>query len=202
MVSLCTAIWQVFLCQAIGIGLGIGLLFLPSISILSQYFFKRRALAIGIAVTGSSIGGIVLPIMLNNLIESHGFKKAVQYTGYLLLGCLILANALMHPRLPPNPNAPPKPSVKVIFSDKAYSFLVAGLFFVAWGLFFPIFYLQVSRWIVHLSMLRSIADYRSLHKITVSVRISSFTLWLFSTLPRSLDVSRLTSLPIKSVPST
>jgi len=88
--------------------------------------------------------GIVLPIMLNRLIRSHGFERAVQYTGYLLLGCLILANALIHPRLPPTPKSVQKPSMKDIFSDKAYCMLVAGLFFVAWGIFFPIFYLQVS----------------------------------------------------------
>lgn len=144
MVSLCRQFWQVVLAQAIGMGIGIGLLFLPSISILSQYFFRRRSLAIGIAVTGSSIGGICLPIMLNNLIASHGFEKAVQYTGYLLLGCLIIACALMHPRFPPrNPNPPPKPSPAQLFRDPTYSLVCAGLFCVVWGLFFPIFYLQV-----------------------------------------------------------
>ena len=81
--------------------------------------------------------------MLNRLIRSHGFERAVQYTGFLLLGCIILANALIHPRIAPSPKSAPKPSVKVIFSDKGYCLLVAGLFFVAWGLFFPIFYLQV-----------------------------------------------------------
>lgn len=82
--------------------------------------------------------------MLNRLIQSHGFERAVQYTGYLLLGCLILANALIHPRITPGSGSGPKPSLKVIFSDKGYSMLVTGLFFVAWGLFFPIFYLQAS----------------------------------------------------------
>jgi hypothetical protein len=89
--------------------------------------------------------GICLPIMLNNLIAKHGFKKAVQYTGYLVLGCLVIALALMHPRLPPAKHTAPKPTPKQIFSSKPYSLLTAGLFFVAWGLFFPIYYLQVSR---------------------------------------------------------
>jgi MFS family permease len=79
MISMCNSFWETMLAQGIGCGIGVGLLFLPAISILSQYFFRRRALAIGIAVTGSSIGGICLPIMLNNLIQSHGFDKAVQY---------------------------------------------------------------------------------------------------------------------------
>jgi hypothetical protein len=45
------------LAQAVGIGIGVGLMFLPIVSVVSQYFFKRRSLAIGIATTGSSAGG-------------------------------------------------------------------------------------------------------------------------------------------------
>jgi MFS family permease len=144
MISLCKTYWQTMLAQGLGAGIGIGIIFLPAVSVLSQYFLRRRALAIGIAVTGSSIGGICLPIMLNNLIASHGFEKAVQYTGYLILACLVLACALLHPGLGPNKNAPPKPSPKQLFESKPYTIAVVGLFLVAWGLFFPIFYLQVS----------------------------------------------------------
>jgi len=61
MTSLCTEFWQVILAQAIGIGIGIGLLFLPTLSIISQYFFKRRATAIGLVTAGSSIGGTSIP---------------------------------------------------------------------------------------------------------------------------------------------
>ena len=143
MTSLAKAYWQTLLAQAVGIGLGIGLLFLPAISIVSHYFLHRRALAIGIVATGSSAGGIVLPIMLNRLVASHGFEKAVQFSGYLVMGSLIIACALMRPRLPPNKKSAPKPSPKQIFSSVPYCFVVAGLFCVAWGLFFPIFYLQV-----------------------------------------------------------
>jgi len=59
MVSLCTEFYQVVLSQALGIGIGIGFLFLPCISIISQYFLKKRAFAIGIVTAGSSIGGVL-----------------------------------------------------------------------------------------------------------------------------------------------
>jgi MFS family permease len=141
---MCNSFWETMLAQGIGCGIGVGLLFLPAISILSQYFFRRRALAIGIAVTGSSIGGICLPIMLNNLIQSHGFEKAVQYTGYIMLASLVLACALMHPRLGPNKHHVDKPRPKQLFKSQPYTLVVIGLFLVALGLYFPIFYLQVS----------------------------------------------------------
>lgn len=65
MVSLCHAYWQFFLAQTITVGFGFGLLFLPASSVVSQWFSTRTPLAIGIAVSGSSIGKFV-PAPLGN----------------------------------------------------------------------------------------------------------------------------------------
>lgn len=62
MLSLCTTYWQAFLAQAICIGIGTGLLFVPSVSILSQYFSTKISVAVGLAATGSSLGGVIYPI--------------------------------------------------------------------------------------------------------------------------------------------
>lgn len=39
--------------------------------------------------------------MLNRLFSQAGFKWAVRAVGFVLLGCLVFANILMKPRLPP-----------------------------------------------------------------------------------------------------
>jgi MFS family permease len=57
MTSLAHTYWQTFLAQGIAIGIAIGLVFLPALSVVSQYFLKRRSIATGIVTTGSSIGG-------------------------------------------------------------------------------------------------------------------------------------------------
>lgn len=56
MVSLCSSYYQFFLAQTIVTGIGFGLIFLPASSVVSQWFSTRTPLAIGIAVSGSSIG--------------------------------------------------------------------------------------------------------------------------------------------------
>lgn len=56
MLSLCSAYWQIMLSQGIVVGLGAGMLFLPSVAVLPMYFTNKRALAQGIAASGSSIG--------------------------------------------------------------------------------------------------------------------------------------------------
>ena len=56
MTSICHEYWQFVLAQGVVVGIGNGLLFLPSIAIVPQYFSKNKALASGIVAAGSSIG--------------------------------------------------------------------------------------------------------------------------------------------------
>lgn len=56
MTSLCTKYWQAVLAQGLIIGVGNGCLFVPSTAVIPPYFEKRRALAMGIAITGGNIG--------------------------------------------------------------------------------------------------------------------------------------------------
>lgn len=76
MLSLCTELWQVVLAQGICIGIGTGLrklqrapkvylsgllinriaVFVPSVAIISTYFSKKLALAMGFAASGSGSG--------------------------------------------------------------------------------------------------------------------------------------------------
>ena len=69
MTSICKTYGQLLVAQGIIVGIGDGLLFLPSIVIVSQYFDKRRALATGIASMGSSIGTLC-PFMFHRFFVS------------------------------------------------------------------------------------------------------------------------------------
>lgn len=123
---------QVFLAQGIGIGLSVGLLFLPSLSIVSHHFRTRRALATGIVVSGASCGGIVFPVMLNHLFANTkmGFANGVRTSGALIAALLALANCIMRTRLPPKRRSlravfSPQ-SLKRIAGDGPYMWSVAG----------------------------------------------------------------------------
>ncbi|KAI1017156.1 hypothetical protein LB505_001953, partial [Fusarium chuoi] len=54
MASLSTTLWQLLLSQGLCTGLGNGLMFTPSLAVVSTYFKRRRALAFGITATGSA----------------------------------------------------------------------------------------------------------------------------------------------------
>lgn len=59
--SLCKTYWQILLAQGVCVGVGNGLVFVPSMTVLSTYFDQNRAFAIGVAASGAATGGLVYP---------------------------------------------------------------------------------------------------------------------------------------------
>lgn len=81
-------------------GIGLALLFLPAVSIISHWFLEKRPVAAGLVTSFSSLGGVVLPIMANNLLEKQGFKITILSMAGLVTGLLIIAQGLVKTRLP------------------------------------------------------------------------------------------------------
>ncbi|KAJ7692873.1 major facilitator superfamily domain-containing protein [Mycena rosella] len=133
--------YQVFLAQAVASGIGQSLLFLPSLSIIGQHFKRNRAFATGVGVSGASLGGVIWPIVLNQLSNRTSFENAVRVTGALVGVLLVIANVVMKTK--PYSTAPVAPKFKVILTDWAFMSSIAGAFVVGLGLFFPYFYLQL-----------------------------------------------------------
>ena len=74
--------------------------FNPSIAVLGHWFRRRRATAIGVALGGSSVGGVVFPILLQRLIPLVGFAWAVRAIGFVMMACFIVACLTIKTRLP------------------------------------------------------------------------------------------------------
>ncbi|KAJ7463726.1 MFS general substrate transporter [Mycena latifolia] len=148
MLSLCKPgqYYQIFLAQAVGMGIGLGLTFLPTISIVVHHFKRHRGLTSGIVLSGSSIGATVFPIMLNHLLPKLGFANAIRTSGAIVPPCIIIGNLMMRTRLPPRSkrsgNTAP-PDIKSFFVDPAYMTGVVGTFLVLLGLYFPVIYIQL-----------------------------------------------------------
>ncbi|KAL9110678.1 MAG: hypothetical protein Q9227_004855 [Pyrenula ochraceoflavens] len=101
MLSLCNNYWQVLLAQGFCVGIGAGCLFVPCVSILPTYFSTKIGLAIGLAASGSSLGGIIYPIVLYRLVGRIGFPWATRVLGFISLGTLIVPIFVMRMRFKP-----------------------------------------------------------------------------------------------------
>jgi MFS family permease len=109
MTSICTKYWHFVLAQGFCIGFANGCMFVPMISVVSTYFdATRRSFAISVVLSGSATGGMVIPIMLNRLIDQVGFGWAVRCLGFMALVLLLIAERLLKKRMPP------KESVKML----------------------------------------------------------------------------------------
>ncbi|KAL9028651.1 MAG: hypothetical protein Q9196_003016 [Gyalolechia fulgens] len=144
MVSVCREYWQFVLAQGVVAGLGSGATFIPSVTVAETYFSTRRSLAIGIAKTGSSIGGIVYPLVLRRLIADAGFGWAVRVMAFIMLATLLIPLSLMRYRLGPRKSGPIVDFSA--FRDPAYAiFLLCGSYVESVsityaGLYVPFFY--------------------------------------------------------------
>ncbi|WYZ41985.1 hypothetical protein EsH8_V_000880 [Colletotrichum jinshuiense] len=143
MTSLCTLYWQVMLAQGICIGIGMGLIFLPSMAIMPQYFHRHRALAIGIASSGSPIGGIVFPILFSHLHVNVGFGWATRAIAFILLGLAVIPLVVMKTRTTPHGRAGLVVFDEGMWTDAPFLLFIAGSILVFLVLYVPFFYIEL-----------------------------------------------------------
>ncbi|KAF9548526.1 MFS general substrate transporter [Agrocybe pediades] len=135
--------FEIFLSQGVGMGLRSGISFIATVGITSHHFRRRRALAAGVALSGSSLGAVVFPIMLNNLLPKIGFAQTVRASAYIVLGLLIVSNCLMRTPHAKVVSDRPVINIKGFFVDPPYLSTGIGAFFGLFGFYFPLVYLQL-----------------------------------------------------------
>ncbi|KPM41900.1 hypothetical protein AK830_g4629 [Neonectria ditissima] len=141
MTSLCTTYWQIFLAQAVCLGVGNGFTFVPALTILSQYFKRNRAFAVGLAAAGAAVGGLVYPVLINWLIfhDNVGFPWTLRIMGFVMLATYLPCLIWYKPRLPPRKTGPWIDTSA--FTELPFVFFSLSMFFNFWGLYFAFFYL-------------------------------------------------------------
>ena len=134
-----TKLWQLFLSQGICIGIANGLQFCPSMALVSTYFVKRRAFALGFTALGSCTGGVVFPIVVQQCLPKLGFPWTIRIIGFIMLVLNVITIALYRTRLPPRKTGP------IVdwdsFKEAPFTLYCAGMFFSFWGLYFAFFYI-------------------------------------------------------------
>lgn len=107
---------------------------------VGQYFLKKRGAAMGLAVGGSSLGGVIFPIALSKMLSNPklGFGWSVRICGFIMLAVMIPSTLAIRARLPPRKTGFLIPKA---FKEVPYIALIAALFLTMMGVFIPIFYL-------------------------------------------------------------
>ncbi|EME38853.1 hypothetical protein DOTSEDRAFT_92146 [Dothistroma septosporum NZE10] len=143
MTSLCTTYWQLMLAQGLCMGTGQGFLFIVSIAIVPSYFSTKRSFAIGLAASGSSLGGVIYTIVFHRLIDVHhlAFGWATRILGFVALGTLIVPCLCIKQRA-----IPVVPRKHIIdfngFKELPFSLFSLASFVGFIGLYIPFFYIS------------------------------------------------------------
>lgn len=136
--------YAIFLSQGVGVGLGLGCIFLPTHGILALHFKARRSMAMGLAFSGASVGSLVLPLMVNRLLHgSLGFANGVRVLAGVAAVTQLGGMCLMRARRKPKATGPPVNPLH-FFKEMHYNVAMFGLVCVYLGIFFPVYYMQLD----------------------------------------------------------
>ncbi|KAL2399975.1 Riboflavin transporter MCH5 [Exophiala dermatitidis] len=125
----CKSYWQFLLCLGVLGGPSGATLTTTALGVVSHWFKRKRGLATGIAMVGSSFGGVAYPLILRRTLPLYGYAWSMRIVGFVILGCLCLGNYLLKPRLPPSPAAKQQKIISLtLFGDLKFTFLTISVF--------------------------------------------------------------------------
>ncbi|KAF2111786.1 major facilitator superfamily domain-containing protein [Lophiotrema nucula] len=125
----CKVYWQFVLCCGILGGVTGAMLTTTSLAVVAHWFKRRRGLTQGIAMMGSSTGGLTIPLILKETFPKYGYAWSIRIIGFIFLGCFIFGNILMKARIPPTAAAKKKAIISLsIFGDLRFSLFTISVF--------------------------------------------------------------------------
>ena len=99
--SFATDLWQLFLTQGLICGIGWSLAYTSAMSVVGQWFNKRRGIAVGISVCGSGIGVFIMVQIQSALLNQYGWQMTLRWMALIevtgMTACAIFVKRLLPP---------------------------------------------------------------------------------------------------------
>lgn len=141
MASISTKYYQFLLSQGICSAIGASMIVNPAMACTATWFYEQRGWAIGLVASGSSIGGVVLPIVVSRLMPEVGFGWAMRTGAFIILTMMIFANLTVTSRIPPQKKPFEAKAFIRPFRDVPFLLTSLATFFFYWGMFVPFTYI-------------------------------------------------------------
>jgi MFS family permease len=95
--------------------------------------------------TGSSVGGVIFPIMVDRLIAKVGFGWSMRISAFIILFLLLIAILTVKARFP-RPKGKKSSSAQLLhpFTEPAFLLTLLGYMLLTYGVFIPINYIIVE----------------------------------------------------------
>ncbi|MSQ71552.1 MAG: MFS transporter [Betaproteobacteria bacterium] len=76
---------ELYATYSIGVGLGIGCVYVPAVSAVQPWFIRRRGLASGLASSGIGVGTLLVPLLAVGIIEHYGWRGTFELFAWLAI---------------------------------------------------------------------------------------------------------------------
>ncbi|KAK7917668.1 hypothetical protein PG985_011276 [Apiospora marii] len=160
--SLAMQYYQLFLSQGVCVGLGMGILYMPGLSVPSSYFKAKKSVAVAIVATGAGTGGVVYPAMARQLLHTvgelfptlqlqpdsgtdmppiTGLAWTIRSMAFVTLFVAVLVNLLLRVRVPARRSG--LLADLGAFKEPSYLFFVIGFFLIYWAVYFVFYYIDL-----------------------------------------------------------
>ncbi|KAI9033682.1 major facilitator superfamily domain-containing protein, partial [Phycomyces nitens] len=96
--SFSTEIWQLCMTQGVLYGIGTSIIYYIVVSEIPKWFTKNTGIALGVASSGNSIGGLVMPLLVAALNDKLGVFWCYRVVGFINVGVGLFACILFRDR--------------------------------------------------------------------------------------------------------
>ncbi|WP_250556321.1 MFS transporter [Pseudonocardia lacus] len=135
-------LWVGYLAYGLGVGIAVACGYVPMVAVVSGWFDRRRALAVGIAVAGIGVGTLAGSPLAAALIAEHGWRRA-----HVLLGvgaALLLVVVAFAVRRPPQPVGEPPRALREVARTREFRAMYAATLLGSVALFVPLVFLPTA----------------------------------------------------------
>ncbi|KAG1852404.1 major facilitator superfamily domain-containing protein [Suillus tomentosus] len=138
-------LYLAFIVQGVLSGFGMGLMSGPTVAVVSQHFSRKRTLVMSLVSSGTPLGSMIHPIMLNHLLNGTvGFANGVRISASFVSALLLIACLCMRTREFPAPTVSYTVVARKCSREVLFILMTVGSTSFQIGFFFPVFYLQLD----------------------------------------------------------
>lgn len=138
----CSQYWHFMLTIAVWGGFGAAIISTIGVAVIGKWFVQRRGLAMGIALCGSSIGGIIMPLMLRSLLPRVGWAWSIRVLAFINAAVMIVGSVCLQQPLPQQNSAASEQRRRkrialnfMALTSKTFTLITLGIFALEFAMF-------------------------------------------------------------------
>lgn len=140
--SFANQVWHILVTQGLLFGFGASIAYFPALFIIPHWFAKKKGMAVGIAVSGSGVGGLVLAPIIRASITGIGIRWTLRITGIVGGFMLCCCSFLLKERLPASKHQEPFSYFKLLTDHRFIRFYLSAVL-NSLGYFIPYFFVPL-----------------------------------------------------------